>query len=146
MGQKVSDEITVDTSMVAVWNVITDIEAYPAWTDGVEETTVLSTTEEGYPHQAHFRVDAKVSEVTYTIEYRYEDYDVRWHLVEGEMLSQLDGAYELTEDGGATHVRYTLEVDVDLPVPGFMKKRAARTILEQGLNGLKARAEAEERG
>jgi len=141
MGEKVSDDITIDATMDAVWNVITDIEAYPDWTEGVEETSVRSTTDEGYPHQAHFRVDAKVAEITYTIEYRYDDYDIAWHLVEGEMLSQLDGRYELAEDGDGTHVRYSLEVDVDLPVPGFMKKRAARTILEQGLSGLKMRAE-----
>ena len=35
-----------------------------------------------------------------------------------------------------------LEVDVDLPLPPFMKKRAARTILEQGLEGLRTRAES----
>ncbi len=143
MGEQVSNDIRVDAPIDTIWNVITDVAAYPEWTDGVEETEVLSTTDEGYPLQAWFRVDAKVSEVTYTIEYTYEDYDVRWHLVEGETLSQLDGAYELRDDGDGTHVTYRLTVDVDLPVPGFMKKRAARTILEQGLNGLKARAEAQ---
>jgi ribosome-associated toxin RatA of RatAB toxin-antitoxin module len=143
MGEKVSDTTTVAASIDTVWNVITDIESYPEWTEGVEETAVLSTTDEGYPWQARFRVDAKVSEITYTIQYDYDDYDVRWHLLEGETLSQLDGAYELSEDGDGTHVRYTLEVDVDLPLPGFMKKRAAKTILEQGLTGLKARAEAQ---
>lgn len=142
MGEQVADEITIAAPIDAVWNVITDIEAYPDWTDGVEETAILSITSEGYPLQAHFRVDAKVAEITYTIEYRYDDYDVRWHLVEGEMLSQLDGVYELREDDAdGTHVRYSLTVDVDLPVPAFMKKRAARTILEQGLSGLKTRAE-----
>jgi ribosome-associated toxin RatA of RatAB toxin-antitoxin module len=144
MGEKVSDDITVAASIDTVWNVITDVEAYPDWTDGVEHTQILATTDEGYPHQAHFRVDAKVSEISYTIQYRYDDYDVSWHLVEGELLSKLDGSYELAEDGDGTHVRYSLEVDVDLPVPGFMKKRAARTILEQGLSGLKARAESQE--
>jgi ribosome-associated toxin RatA of RatAB toxin-antitoxin module len=144
MGEKVSDDITVAASIDTVWNVITDVESYPEWTDGVEETQILATTVEGYPHQAYFRVDAKVSEVTYTIEYRYDDYDVSWHLVEGELLSKLDGTYELAPDGDSTHVRYSLEVDVDLPIPGFMKKRAARTILEQGLSGLKARAESQE--
>jgi hypothetical protein len=72
------------------------------------------------------------------IEYRYEDYDISWTLVEGETISQLDGTYELwEEDGDGTGVRYTLEVDVDMPLPGFLKKRAAKQILEQGLDGLK---------
>jgi uncharacterized membrane protein len=143
MGEKVSDTTTVAAPIVTVWNVITDIEAYPEWAEGVEETTLLEVNDDGYPHQARFRVDAKVSEITYTIEYRYDDYDISWHLVEGDTISQLDGIYALSEQGDSTVVIYSLEVDVDLPLPGFLKKRAAKTILEQGLSGLRARAESQ---
>ncbi len=143
MGQRVEDQTTIDASMDTVWNTITDIESYPEWTDGVLETEVLESNDDGSPHQARFRVDAKVSEVTYTIEYAYDDYDVSWHLTEGDTISQLDGRYELWEEGEGTGVRYSLEVDVDLPLPSFLKKRAARTILEQGLSGLRSRAESQ---
>ena len=141
MGEKVSDRTTIAAPIDTVWNVITDIDSYTEWTDGVEEATLLEVNDDGYPHQARFRVDARVSEITYTIEYRYDDYDISWHLVEGDTISQLDGLYALAEDGDGTAVTYSLEVDVDLPLPGFLKKRAAKTILEQGLTGLKARAE-----
>ena len=141
MGQRVEDRTTIDASMDVVWATITDIATYPEWAEGVTETAVLEENEDGSPHQGWFRVDAKVSEITYTIEYAYEDYDVSWHLVEGETLSQLNGRYSLSEDGDGTSVHYELEVGIDLPLPGFMKKRAARTILDQGLRGLKARAE-----
>ena len=143
MGEKVSDHTTIAAPIDTVWNVITDIDSYTEWTDGVEEATLLETNDDGYPHQARFRVDARVSEITYTIEYRYHDYDISWHLVKGDTISQLDGTYALTEDGDGTAVTYSLEVDVDLPLPGFLKKRAAKTILEQGLSGLKARAETQ---
>lgn len=143
MGERVTDTTTIAASIDTVWEVITDLPAYPTWADGVQETEVLAANEDGSPHHGRFRVDAKVAEIVYVIEYRYDDYDVSWHLVEGETLSQLDGIYELaaTDDGG-THVRYSLEVDVDLPLPGFLKKRAAKTILEQGLTGLRVRAES----
>ena len=143
MGQKVNDTTAIEASNDTVWQVITDIESYPEWAEGVIATEVLATNDDGSPHQAHFRIDAKVAEVTYTIEYSYDNYDISWTLVEGETISQLDGLYELwEEDDGSTGVKYSLEADVDLPLPGFLKKRAARTILEQGLNGLKARAES----
>lgn len=141
MSEKVTDTTTIAATMDEVWNVITDLESYPQWAEGVMESEILSTDDDGYPHQARFRVDAKVAEVTYVLEYHYEDHDVSWHLVEGETISRLDGSYELSEGDDGTDVRYTLVVDVDLPVPGFLKKRAARTILDQGLQGLKERAE-----
>lgn len=141
MGERVSDEATIGAPIDTVWNTITDLGAYPEWAEGVLEAEVLTTDADGYPDTARFRVDARVAEVTYTLRYRYEDYDVRWTLVEGETISQLDGAYELSANDAGTHVRYSLEADVDLPLPGFLKKRAAKQILDQGLRGLKARAE-----
>jgi len=142
MGERVTDTIAVAAPMDVVWDTITDLEDYPQWLEGVLETEIVDTTEEGYPLVASFRVDAKVTEVRYTLRYRYQDHDVHWQLVEGDTISQLDGSYELAEDGDGTRVRYSLEVDVDLPLPGFLKKRAAKQILEQGLEGLKDRAEA----
>lgn len=143
MSEQVTDTVTIAAPIDEVWEIITDVEAYPDWLEGVLETEIVETNDEGWPHQARFRVDAKVTEVSYTLQYVYDDYDVSWNLVEGETLRQLDGAYELrVDDDGSTHVRYTLTVDIDLPLPGFLKKRAARTILDQGLRGLKQRAEA----
>ena len=142
MGQRVTDSITIVAPAETVFEVIIDLESYPQWVDGMLEAEVLSYDDEDRPSEARFRVDARIAEVTYTLAYRYDGLDVRWSLVEGETLTQLDGAYELREDGeDATRVGYTLEADVDMPVPGFLKKRATRTILDQGLRGLKEQAE-----
>jgi ribosome-associated toxin RatA of RatAB toxin-antitoxin module len=141
MGQRVSEEMSIGASIDTVWSVITDLSTYPQWADGVVETEVLEANDDGSPHQARFKVDAKVAEITYVIQYRYEDYDIHWNLIEGDTISQLDGTYQLWQDDAGTGVRYSLEVDVDLPLPGFLKKRAAKTILEQGLHGLKQRSE-----
>ena len=143
MGQRVSDSIRIAADPATIFEVITDLEAYPQWAEGMLEAEILSQGDDGLPHQARFRVDARVAEITYTLQYRYDGHDVSWSLVEGETISQLDGAYRLSAQGDATDVRYTLEADVDMPVPGFLKKRAAKTILDQGLRGLKQQAEGQ---
>jgi ribosome-associated toxin RatA of RatAB toxin-antitoxin module len=143
MGQSVTDSTTIDAPAATVFEVIVDLESYPDWAEGMLEAEILSRDDEGRPEQARFKVDARVAEVTYTLRYRYEGHDVRWALVEGETVSQLDGSYELTDNGSSTDVRYSLEADVDMPLPGFLKKRATRTILDQGLRGLKRRAESQ---
>lgn len=142
MGEKVSDQLQIEADRDAVWDIIVDIAAYPEWVEGVTDTEVLESNADGTVHRARFNVDARVVQVEYVLEYRYDDYDVSWSRVEGETVTQLDGRYELRKDGDGTLVRYALEMDVDLPVPGFMKKRAANTILERGLSGLQARAQA----
>ncbi|MFP5308506.1 MAG: SRPBCC family protein [Actinomycetes bacterium] len=143
MGQKVSDSVTIAASPETVLAVITDIEAYPSWAEGMQSAEVLETDAEGRPARARFAVDAKVVEVAYTLSYAYQGTEeVSWTLVEGETITQLDGAYVLEDQGDVTKVTYTLEADVDIPLPGFMKKRAAKQILDTGLSGLKKRAEA----
>lgn len=142
MGQSVSDTSTIEASVETVFEIIIDLEAYPDWVEGMLETEVLEEDGDGRPRRARFRIDARIAEISYTLEYSYDDPNLSWTLVEGEMVNQLDGAYELTDLGDeGTKVRYSLEADVDMPVPGFLKKRAAKHILDQGLSGLKQRAE-----
>ena len=142
MGERVSETTTIAAPVDTVLDVITDLDAYPEWAEGILEAQTLTRDDVGRPDTARFRVDAKVAEVRYTLRYDYADGSVSWTLLEGETISQLDGRYELTPDGDRTAVRYDLEADVDIPLPGFLKKRAAKQILEQGLRGLKRRAES----
>lgn len=142
MGQKVSDTARIAANPDTILGVITDIDAYPQWAEGVEKAEVLDTDDQGRPAKARFEVDAKVVEVAYTLSYTYSENRVEWTLIEGETISQLDGSYVLAPSGSDTDVTYTIEADVDIPLPGFMKKRAAKQILDQGLRGLKKRAES----
>lgn len=142
MGERVSDETVVTAPAETVWAVITDLASYPDWADGVEEVEVLESDDEGRPVSARFVVDARIMTVRYTLAYEYGDNSMTWSLTEADQLSQLDGEYRITPDGEGSRVRYMLEVDVGMPVPGFVKRRAAKEILETGLMGLKRRAEA----
>lgn len=143
MGQKVSDTVVIDATPDEVLAVILDLEAYPEWSQDVKSVQVVSSDDQGRPVDARFDVDARVAQVDYVLRYDYAGpADVQWSLLEGEVLRQLDGSYVLTEQGGGTHVTYALDVDISMPVPGFIKKRAARTILDTGLRGLKTRVES----
>ena len=143
MGERGQDRIVIEADADTVWSIIIDIDAYPEWADGMRDAEVLTSNDDGWPVTARFQVDAKVAEVTYVLRYTYDGDDIHWTLDEGDMLSQLDGSYVLTrETEERTRVVYELEVDVDLPLPGFLKKRAAKQIMDTGLKTLKARAES----
>ncbi|MFN2555426.1 MAG: SRPBCC family protein [Nitriliruptorales bacterium] len=125
-----------------VMQVIGDFERYPDWAQNVKEVEVRERDEAGRPGQVWYRVDAWIMDITYVLAYAYEESRLTWHLVEGEQLEALTGEYLLVEEGGSTRVHYTLEVDVAFPLPGFLKQRAAKLILETGLGDLKRRVES----
>jgi hypothetical protein len=65
-----------------------------------------------------------------------------WHQVSGDVTRKLDGHYDLVDNGdGSTDVAYELEVELIIPVPGFVKRRTAHKITHTALPALKARVE-----
>jgi hypothetical protein len=53
----------------------------------------------------------------------------------------LNGRYTFDADGDETKVTYDLEVELLVPIPTFIKSRAAYRIQTQALRELKAQAE-----
>ncbi len=143
MGQRVAAETVIGAAPEQVYAVIADLEAYPEWADDVVRTDVVETTDDGLPRLVAFEVDARIAMVHYVLEYQHDPpHRVRWRLVEGEMLSQLDGSYRLAPASDTTTtVQYTLEAELALPLPSFIQRRATRVILETGLAGLRERVE-----
>lgn len=143
MSEKASDTIVVHATPEQIMGVILDLEAYPEWSPEIKHVEVLSRDDEGRPVEAHFDADVRVAQIDYTLRYDHDTPDaVSWTLSQGEVLKQMDGAYVLKAQGDATLVDYTLVADIAIPVPGFLKKRATKTILDTGLNGLKKRVES----
>ncbi len=66
-----------------------------------------------------------------------------WVQTSGDITSKLDGRYVFAPDGdGGTEVTYHLEVEMKVPLPGFIKMRAQSRIMSIALRELKARVES----
>ena len=61
----------------------------------------------------------------------------------GDLERELDGNYVLQPgaDPDTTDVVYELAVDLIVPIPGFVKRRAEARIIKTALSELKARVE-----
>jgi hypothetical protein len=124
--------------------IIADFGAYPDWATGVRAAEVVETDPEGGPRRVRFRLDAGVIRDTYVLAYDWDaDVAVRWQLAEaGSMVTEMSGAYLLADEGGATTVSYELAVGTKMPLPGLIRRRAEKTIIDTALRGLKSRAES----
>ena len=69
-----------------------------------------------------------------------------WRLIEGDVMERIDGEYEFVSvDGGSRcEVLYYVSIDMLVPLPGFVKRRAEAKILHAALDDLKQRVETVE--
>lgn len=143
MAESASQERLIDAPPDVIMDVIVDYESYPEWAENIREVEIRETDADGRATEVWYRVDARVMEISYALAYTYhDDHRLTWTLVEADQLNALDGEYLLQPENGATRVRYSLEVDLAIPVPGFLKKRAAKQIMETSLGELKRRVES----
>lgn len=136
--------MTIDAPRPVIMAVIADFAAYPQWASGVRAADVELSGPDGRPAQVRFTLDAGIIRDKYVLGYTWRDDDeVRWELVKrGSMISDMSGAYLLTDDqGGGTQVTYELAVALAVPMIGMMKRRAEKTIIDTALKGLRSRAQ-----
>lgn len=125
------------------WSIVLDFERYPEWAHDVKEARVLGRDDQGRAARVEYRASALGRSTHYVLEYNYSEFPARlsWNLVEGDIMRALDGAYSMVEVDGGTQVFYELAIELIVPLPGFVKRRAEARILIEAVKELKARAE-----
>jgi len=104
---------------------------------------VVTRDDEGRALEVEFRAAAFGRSTTYTLHYDYAKApgELSWRQVQGDLTETLNGRYRFEADGDETKVTYDLEVEMLVPIPTFIKSRAAYRIQTQALRELKAQAE-----
>jgi ribosome-associated toxin RatA of RatAB toxin-antitoxin module len=147
MADRTESSIVIEAAPQAVLAVIADFEQYPEWTGAVKQVTVLDRLPDGRGSRVKFVLDAGAIRDTYTLDYTWGvtatgTGTLSWALVESTVLKALDGAYQLTAAGAGTEVRYSLAVDLRIPMLGMLRRKAEKAIIDAALNELKKRVES----
>jgi ribosome-associated toxin RatA of RatAB toxin-antitoxin module len=144
MADQTTQSIDIAAPPDRVMAVISDLESYPEWADGIKEAEVLSTDAASRPAQARFVLEKAVVKDEYTLAYDWTDdgMSVSWHLVKGQMQKAQNGSYYLRQVGDGTTVTYTLSVELNIPMIGLLRRKAEKVIIDTALKELKRRVEA----
>jgi uncharacterized protein YndB with AHSA1/START domain len=143
MAETASEFTTIAASPEKVWAIVVDLERYPEWAHDLKEAVVLARDDQGRATQVEFRASALGRSTHYILEYDYSQAPeaLSWKLIKGDIQRQITGSYHFSvNDDGGTDVRYDLAVELVVPLPGFVKRRAEVRILNT-LKELKVRAE-----
>ncbi len=145
MAEQATEHMVVTASPEQCFAVVSDVERYPEWAADVKEVIVKRRDADGRPLEVTFRVGAFGRSSSNTLAYDYADVPrtLAWKQVSGDLTSRYDGTYRFDPAGdGATEVTYTLHVELRVPLPGFIKRRAQSRIMHTALEELKARVES----
>lgn len=144
MADHASQSVTIAATPEQCFAVASDFEHYPQWAHDVKEATVLSRDSQGRATSVEFRTSALGRSTHYTLSYDYSQAPtvMSWHMVSGDIMRSIDGSYTFEPAaGGGTEATYSLSIELIVPLPGFVKRRAEVRIVNS-VKDLKARIEA----
>ena len=138
---------TIMASPQCCFDAATDFEQYPRWARDVKAARIVARDRGGRAVDVEYRITAMGRSATYTLRYFYGSDPLRmaWRLERGDATTRLDGDYTFVAVPGepdTTEVSYRLAVELAVPLPGFVKRRAESRIMQTALDELKAHVEA----
>jgi len=143
VSQRATESITVNASPETIYAVVTDFEHYADWVSDLKRIEVVTRDDQGRALEVEFRAAAFGRSTMYTLRYDYAKApsELTWRQIQGDLTETLNGRYLFEAIGDETKVTYDLEVELLVPIPTFIKSRAAYRIQTQALRELKAQAE-----
>lgn len=143
MPEQATEQISINATVEQCFAVLADFERYPEWIGDLKEVAVVERDDAQRASIVEFRAAGMGRSTTYQLRYDYAGAPNRlaWQLEKGDLQRSIDGAYLLDEEGDSTRVTYELAIDLILPIPGFVKRRAEDRIIKSALQALKERVE-----
>lgn len=144
MAESTVQTIEIDAAPEACFAVAADLASYPEWATGVRQVEILEVDAEGRAHRASYVVDGMVKEISYVLEYSYEEpSSISWKAIPGDDIKEMDGSYTFNDAGeGRTEVVYALRAEPAFSIPGFLRRQVEKQIVTTALRGLRKRVES----
>jgi len=144
--QRATQSIVVAATPSEVYSVVVDFDRYCEWVADLKEIDVLERDADGRALEVAFRAAAFGRSTKYALRYDYSlaPQFLSWHQTWGDVTESLNGSYrfDALDASETTMVTYDLEVALAVPVPQFIRSRAAARIQRHALGELKHRVEA----
>jgi ribosome-associated toxin RatA of RatAB toxin-antitoxin module len=134
-----SREIVIEATPEEIFDVLFDLESLPDWSSVHRKVEVLERDEQGHPRKSRQVVKLVGVSDEQELAYTVHDDGVGWTLVSAKQQRAQEGRYTLTPEGDATRVHFELTVDLVAPVPGFLVKRGAKSLMDTATKGLRKR-------
>lgn len=120
-------------------DVLADVDALPTWSSVHRHVEIVDRYPDGKPH--HVRATMRLLGITdkEMLEYHWGDTWMVWDAEENLQQRGQHVEYNLTPEIDKTRVRFDITVDVSVPLPEFIVRRAKKLVLYVALDRLRQR-------
>lgn len=123
-----------------LFQTIVNYQDYPNFVEGCNRIQV----ERKGPGEArtHYAMTI-VRDIEYTLDHKEfpDQGKMEWSLVKSDMLKKNAGKWELTSIGaGKTEVKYSIEIEFNIPVPGFILNQLVKGSIPSMIKSFEKRA------
>ncbi len=139
MAIKETRDIVIEASPEEILDVIADFEAMPEWSEPHQSAEILETGPDGRPSQVKMRVRTAGITDEQVVAYTFSGNEVTWTLVRSGQQKSQDGKYTLVPQGENTLLKMEITVDPNVPLPGFVLKRAVKGTVDSATKELRNR-------
>ncbi|GAA2163457.1 SRPBCC family protein [Humibacillus xanthopallidus] len=135
-------DVEVHAGLDVALAAIRDVASQPEWIPTIKEAEVLEADDAGLPLTARFAASTAVGTDRYTLAYEHAPDGMSWSMVEGRLQTGQEGVYTVEPLGvDRARVTYDLTIHHNLPLPGFIRSRIIKGLVDETLTGLKTRLE-----
>jgi ribosome-associated toxin RatA of RatAB toxin-antitoxin module len=137
MATSDSREVTIEATTEEILDVIADVEATPSWSPQYQSAEVLDSYDNGRPKRVKMKIKTAGISDEQVVEYTWTDNKVSWTLISAGQLKSQEASYTLTPQGDKTKLKFDITIDLSVPLPGFVLKRAMKGGVETATEGLR---------
>jgi len=134
-----SREVVIEATPDEIMDVLFDLESLTEWSSVHQEVEILERDDQGRPSRSRQIVKIVGLSDEQVLAYTVHDDGVGWTLESAKQQRAQSGRYTLIPQGDSTRVRFELTVDLVVPIPGFLIKKASKGLMDTATEGLRKR-------
>lgn len=144
MAEFSSNSINIEAGAGEAAALLADLENFPTWSSAIKQVEVHDRDSAGRPISATVKIEAGVLKDRAKLNYDYSNFpnEISFTLEEADLMTEMTGSYEISGDEDSAQITYKLHVEVSMPVPEMMRKKAEMATIDAALSQLKKKLES----
>ena len=137
-----SKTVEVSADAAAIMGIVSDIERYPEWNEGVKGAWILARYDDGRASQVRLDTSVQGMDGVYIHAVYYPgENQIQTVMQQGDLFTKQEQLFSVVPVGANSLLTVDIDVEPSMPVPPPMVKMLLNNVLEQLAENVKQRAE-----